>query len=150
MQVSINGRNFIKCQEQCKLKSYKDTGGVLTIGWGHTEGVYEGQIITIQQAEQFLSDDLKEVENDVNNFSQTLKQHEFDMMVDAVFNLGTSFLEWWNNPDPARRGIGTFTRCVSDNGVIYSGLLKRRAMESYIFQCSYTQKALDWIASNIK
>ena len=40
-----------------KLTAYQDSGGVWTIGIGHTKGVCEGQQITEEQAIQFFLDD---------------------------------------------------------------------------------------------
>ena len=43
------------------LTAYRDSGGVLTIGWGHTgSDVFEGQVITEQQAETLYKKDVKE------------------------------------------------------------------------------------------
>ena len=48
---------LIKTFEGCSLKAYQDTGGVWTIGFGHTHGVKAGDVITQQQAEDFLAQD---------------------------------------------------------------------------------------------
>ena len=47
--------------EGVKLQSYQDSGGVWTIGVGHTRGVLPHQIITFQEALQFLKDDLQPI-----------------------------------------------------------------------------------------
>lgn len=156
MITSQNGKNLTKCFEHLFLKVYLDSGGVKTVGWGnisHAKTMNVGDKITLAQAEQYLAEDLKEAEDAVNKFMSTfglLNQAQFDVLVDAVFNCGESFLEWWNNPDPLRKGIGTFARCISDNQIVLDGLLKRRCVESYIFQCGYTPKILTWIEKNGK
>jgi GH24 family phage-related lysozyme (muramidase) len=43
--------------EGTRLRAYKDTGGVWTIGLGHTRGVIEGMTITVEQAAQFFAED---------------------------------------------------------------------------------------------
>ena len=48
-----------KAFEGCWLTAYRDPVGVLTIGYGHTAGVYEGQQISQEQAEDFLAADSK-------------------------------------------------------------------------------------------
>ncbi|PHM58412.1 lysozyme [Xenorhabdus hominickii] len=61
MKISENGLRFIQQWEGLKLKAYPDpaTGGIpWTIGYGHTKGVKKGDVITEQQAEDFLHDDL--------------------------------------------------------------------------------------------
>ena len=51
---------LLKRFEGCKLTSYRDTGGVWTIGFGHTDGVKANMTITQEQAEEFLREDLTE------------------------------------------------------------------------------------------
>ncbi len=52
--------SLIAIFEGCKLTAYKDTGGVLTIGYGHTGAdVTEGLTITQEKAQEFLQADLK-------------------------------------------------------------------------------------------
>lgn len=43
--------------EGCRLTAYQDSGGVWTIGFGHTKGVTAGQTITMDQATTFLEED---------------------------------------------------------------------------------------------
>lgn len=66
MKISDRGIDFIKGFEELRLKAYDDGVGVWTIGWGHTKGVKKGDVITIEQAEQFFRDDLAEFESFVN------------------------------------------------------------------------------------
>lgn len=46
MKINEEGLDLIKRWEGLRLASYYDAVGVLTIGYGHTKSVYEGQIIT--------------------------------------------------------------------------------------------------------
>jgi lysozyme len=50
MNVATLAVALIRVFEGCKLEAYQDTGGVWTIGLGHTAGVKEGDIITMDQA----------------------------------------------------------------------------------------------------
>ncbi|MDE9528303.1 lysozyme, partial [Xenorhabdus bovienii] len=64
MKISNKGLEFIQQWEGLKLKAYPDpaTGGIpWTIGYGHTKDVKPGQVITEQQAEAFLHDDLQPI-----------------------------------------------------------------------------------------
>ena len=85
---------FVKQQEGLKLKTYSCTGGVLTIGYGHTKNVKEGQKITIEQAEQLYLEDIKETTDNLNRRLETLKistkiqQHHFDALFSLSFNCG--------------------------------------------------------------
>ena len=66
MRLSQNGVNFIKSHEALRLKAYQDSKGVWTIGWGHTKNVHPGDVITREQAEQFIRDDFAWVERTLN------------------------------------------------------------------------------------
>jgi lysozyme len=86
------------------LIAYKDSGGVLTIGWGHTGNVIPGQTITEKQALDLLYEDAKESADCVRRFLNNWKnnkeltkkgvpswevtQGQFDSMVSMVFNVG--------------------------------------------------------------
>lgn len=48
----------LKRDEGLRLKAYIDTVGVRTIGYGHTKGVKKGDVITREQAEAFLDEDI--------------------------------------------------------------------------------------------
>jgi lysozyme len=54
MTYSRAAIDLIKQFEQLGIDAYLCPAGVWTIGWGHTEGVREGQRITEGIAEEFL------------------------------------------------------------------------------------------------
>jgi hypothetical protein len=56
--INQTGLNLIKDFEGCVLTAYDDGVGVLTIGYGHTQGVTWGQTITQAQAEELLTEDI--------------------------------------------------------------------------------------------
>lgn len=86
--------DFVKQQEGLKLETYTCTGGVLTIGYGHTKNVKEGQKITIEQADQLYLEDIKETTDNLNRRLEILKistkiqQHHFDALFSLSFNCG--------------------------------------------------------------
>ena len=59
-----------------------------TIGYGHTAGVHEGQVITEAQAESLLRSDLITAELYLSEIRQIDTQGKFDACVDFCFNLG--------------------------------------------------------------
>ncbi len=72
-----------------KIAAYSDAVGIPTIGYGHTHGVYIGQVITKQQAQEFLQQDLRQAEFAVNSLVKvTLNDDQFAALVSFVFNLG--------------------------------------------------------------
>ena len=63
--ISQDGIDLIKFFEGCKLTSYKDTNGILTIGYGHTMTVSANQTITEETADEYLLSDLHNAESRV-------------------------------------------------------------------------------------
>lgn len=92
MTTSEKATAAIKKFEQLRLKAYADTGGVWTIGWGHTAGVKRGMQITQRQAESLLRGDLLKCEKYVDSLHLKLKQGQYDALVDFCFNLGAGRL----------------------------------------------------------
>ena len=50
--------DFVKQFEGRELKAYRCSAGVWTVGYGHTNGVKEGEEISLAEAEQLLVEDL--------------------------------------------------------------------------------------------
>jgi GH24 family phage-related lysozyme (muramidase) len=91
MEISKRGLELIKSFEGCRLSAYRDAVGVLTIGYGHTRGVYSGQRITQEKAEALLLEDLDQYERNVNSWNYIYKwnSNEFDALVSFAFNIGS-------------------------------------------------------------
>lgn len=88
MKTSENGIALIKSFEGCKLKAYKDSVGVWTIGYGNTSYAKQDMTITQAQAETFLKGDIKPVERVLNAMGINYTQNQFDALVSWIFNLG--------------------------------------------------------------
>lgn len=144
MRLSQNGVNFIKSHEALRLKAYQDSKGVWTIGWGHTKNVRPGDVITREQAEQFIRDDFAWVERTLNSDLVTgrdkplVTQNEFDALCSLVFNIGSeAYLD-----STVRRKIKqgdkmaaarAFKMWVYSNHKFIQGLANRRADEVRLF-----------------
>lgn len=92
MHISKNGIDLIKKFEGCVLHTYHDAVGVLTIGYGHTEGVRMGMTVTQSQAEEMLKTDLaNKYEGKVRKYNSTYhwNQNEFDALVSFAYNVGS-------------------------------------------------------------
>lgn len=125
--------------EGCELVAYKDPEGILTIGYGHTEGVYKGMSITLMQAENFLAKDLQRAAFYVNTFVKPeLTQGEFNALVDFVFNLGcerfrsSSMLRLLNDKQFYLASL-EFEKWDHAGGKVLAGLLARRKAEEREF-----------------
>ena len=144
MKLSQKGVDFIKSHEALRLKAYQDSKGVWTIGWGHTKGVKPGDVITREQAEQFIRDDFAWVERTLNadlvagRDKPLVTQNEFDALCSLVFNIGSNaYLE-----STVRRKIKqgdkmaaarAFKLWVYSEHKFVQGLANRRADETRLF-----------------
>ncbi|EBY8534543.1 lysozyme [Salmonella enterica subsp. enterica serovar Telelkebir] len=139
MKTSDNGRAFIRAGEGVKLAAYQDGGGVWTIGYGHTRGVKQGQVINHEQADEFLNNDLRQVESCISErVTVALNQNQFDALVSFVFNVGRqafsdSTLLKKLNEGKYRAAADQFTRWVYDNDQFVQGLYNRRVAERDLF-----------------
>lgn len=93
MKISYQAIAKIKDFEGFSKKAYKCPAGVWTIGYGHTQGVKPGDVITASEAEHLLKKDLAQYEAFVERLNVTSQQCRFDALVDFAFNLGCAALE---------------------------------------------------------
>ena len=141
-KTSSNGRRFIELWEGCKLTAYQDSGGVWTIGYGHTSAaggpkVRPGMEITQAEADAILGGDLGSVEADVNHHvTATLNQNQFDALVSFDFNTGgldrSSLLRSINASDLSRVKAD-LTMWDHVGRAFNQGLYNRRVAESVLF-----------------
>ena len=135
MKASDECINAIKGFERLELKAYKCPAGILTIGYGHTRGVKDGQVITKVQADVLLKGDVLNVENSLNKLNLDLTQGQFDAIVDFCFNLGVQkFLSSTLYRMIAIHAsdaniVVQFRRWVYAGGKALKGLQKRREWE---------------------
>jgi lysozyme len=129
---------LIKQCEGLRLKAYRDSGGVLTIGFGHTRGVKAGQVITEAEADELLAADAQEAAEAVNRHALPCTQGQFDALTDFVFNLGED--RFANSTLLRMHQLGNFTgaaqqfgRWIYDNGRVLPGLVRRRALEAAMY-----------------
>lgn len=140
MNYSKRGLELTKTFEGCRLKAYRDVGGVWTLGYGHTNGVKEGQTCTQQQAEQWLLDDLQVCVSAINQRVHVqLTQGEFDALVDFAFNLGVRSLlgsTLWKYLEAGdfEHAAEQFPRWNHAGGKEIAGLLRRRMAEKAMFE----------------
>ena len=136
MEVSEILVNKIKEFEGVRLKAYRDSAGVLTIGFGHVRGVKAGMKITQKQADSLLRGDLLNVENYVNGLGMKFTQGQFDALVSLIFNIGqgnfaTSTLWAKIQAKASTESIqNEFRRWVYAGGKKLAGLVKRREWEA--------------------
>lgn len=95
LTISKRGLQFIRSKEGLRLIAYKDSAGVWTIGYGHTETVFPKMQITEGQAESLLRNDLMRFEKAIRDLVDVpLSQNEYDALCSFTFNIGVSaFME---------------------------------------------------------
>ena len=129
----------LKSFESCKLHAYRDITGVPTIGYGHTENVHIGQIITEEKAEELLKEDVEEFVDGVNKLVKVnLTSGEFDALVDFAYNLGLANLKKSTllrkvNVKDFVGAAEEFAKWDSAGGKEVKGLLRRRIAEKARF-----------------
>lgn len=139
MKINQTGLDLIKRFEGLETKAYRCPAGILTIGYGHTTGVKEGDTCTPEQAEAWLREDCQVAELTVSaNVNVPLNQNQFDALVSFIFNLGSgnfvksTLLKKLNTSD-YRGAADELDRWVNAGGRKLPGLVKRRAAEKALF-----------------
>lgn len=143
LTTSAQGLMLIKHYEGFRDKAYRDTGNILTIGFGHTGGIKEGDKITELDACNLLLRDLKIFEREINQLiTIKLSQNQFDALASFVYNLGIGTLKtstllgllnqgYYNLiPNQIRRFDHGM---VGGKETVLSGLTKRRNSEAVLF-----------------
>ena len=139
-EYSSTGLALTRSFEGLRLEAYQDSGGVWTIGYGHTgPEVRAGQRITEAEAVALLREDLASAERCVRTAVKVpLSQCEFDALVDFCFNAGrgnflhSTLLRRVNREDFAGAAV-QFGLWVFAGGERQPGLVRRRAAEAAMF-----------------
>jgi len=144
MKVSLDGLNLIKRWEGCRLKAYRDSVKVLTIGYGHTSAagqpvVTESMTITQKQADDMLARDLGKYEDAVQRaITKPATQHQLDAMTSLCYNIGpgafakSSIVRKFNAGDVAG-AANSFLLFNKAGGKVLTGLTRRREDEKKLF-----------------
>ena len=140
MKISQEGLSLIKKFEGLRLKAYKCSANVLTIGYGHTGGVKETDKITLEEADSLLKKDIAKFEEYVSdNVMVKLNQSQFDALVAWTFNLGpgnlreSTMLKKLNNQEYESVPF-EMRRWNKAGGKTLDGLIRRREAESLLFE----------------
>lgn len=137
--MTKQGIELIKKFEGCKLSAYRCPAGIWTIGYGHTNGVYQGQTITQYEADKMLENDLVKFEMGVRNLVGNLPDNKIDALTSFAFNLGLGALRdstlckkvKANPNDLTIRN--EFMKWVNAGGKRLQGLVNRRQAEADLY-----------------
>lgn len=138
MEISATGLELIKEFEGLRLIAYKPvpTEKYWTIGYGHYgKDVKEGQVITKEQAENYLKADLKKSEAAVKQLPQykCMTQGMYDALVSFTFNCGTGNLYKLCDGRPLDVIGEKIVLYNKAGGKVLQGLVRRRKREQDLF-----------------
>lgn len=129
--------DFVREFEGTFLTAYKCPAGVWTIGVGHTAGVKEGDVITGEEAERLLLEDLAATKSALAKYVNVpLTQGQFVALMSLAFNLGVHRMI--KQCPKLMRALNAyrFDDCAAEfadivfvNGQKTPGLVRRRAAE---------------------
>jgi lysozyme len=140
MKLSKVGADLIQKYEGCSLKAYKCPAGIWTIGYGHTGGVKQGQVITQSQADALFDKDVQKfVDGVIKLVKVDINQNQFDALVSFSYNLGigalkkSTLLQYVNKKQFDKAAI-EFDRWNKAGGKVLKGLVNRRNSEEALFE----------------
>lgn len=139
--LGSDGEALMKSFEKLALIAYLDEGDVWTIGWGHTEGVKEGDTCTKEQADAwFEHQDTARVIDALDRMLWTnVSQCQFDALVSFTYNVGIGAEEHSTmlkliNQRLFDAAAAQFLRWDHVKGRVSAGLLRRRQAEQALFE----------------
>ena len=122
------------------VESYLDPVDIWTIGWGFTEGVYEGMTMTIPEAEARLKKEMKKYEISVlDGVKVDINDNQFSALVSFCYNVGAralfeSTLLRLLNQGKYQEAADQFLRWDKAGiGQVLPGLSRRRRAERSLF-----------------
>jgi len=144
MNVSNNGIELIKKHEGCELKAYKDSTGVLTIGYGLTNAcknitgltITASTTITRAQAEKYLIQVLNaKYVPLVNKYDSKYhwNQNQLDAMTSFCYNVGSIDQLTANGTRTIAQISAKITAYNKAGGKVLTGLVNRRRAEKELF-----------------
>lgn len=132
--------DFVKQFEGRELKAYRCSAGVWTIGYGHTNGVKEGDEISASEAEQLLVEDLTAIADDLNRLVNVgVTEGQYIALLSLAFNVGASAIKnstllFHLNHKRFDEAAEEFDKWIYAGGKESEGLKRRRAAERKLFE----------------
>lgn len=134
---------LLKEFEGLVLKAYPDPGSKnglpWTIGYGHTKGVKKGDVITKEQAEEFLKADIQDAINTIKQYVKVpLNENQLGAQASFILNIGegqfrkSSVLKYINAGRLAEVPGRMALYRMNDDKVM-NGLVRRRAAEGALW-----------------
>lgn len=125
--------------EGLRLRSYRDSVGVWTIGYGTTQGIHEGMEIDRAEATKLMERDVVSRALNLTPWLMAPYNHnELSAMLSLTYNIGLagfhhSTLLHYFNLDLKREAADEFSKWIYAAGRISVGLVNRRRVERELF-----------------
>lgn len=132
--------DFVKQFEGRELKAYRCSAGKWTIGYGHVNGVQEGDEISPSEAEQLLVEDLTAIADDLNRLVNVpVSESQYIALLSLAFNIGGTALKkstllFHLNHKRYDEAAEEFDKWIYAGGKPSEGLKRRRAAERELFE----------------
>lgn len=132
--------DFVKQFEGRELKAYRCSAGKWTIGYGHVNGVQEGDEISPAEAEQLLVEDLTAISDDLNRLVNVpVSEGQYIALLSLAFNVGGSAVKkstllFHLNHKRYDEAAEEFDKWIYAGGKVSEGLKRRRAAERKLFE----------------
>lgn len=137
--ISKEGIEMIKEFEGFRDEAYRCAAGRLTIGYGHTKDVKEGDIVSADAAEEMLRKEVRWAENAVRKYVKAnITDSQEDALVSFVYNVGenafrnSTLLRKLNSGD-YQGSAEEFMKWNKAGGRVLRGLSARRGRERELF-----------------
>ena len=131
--------DFVSEQEGRKLTAYKCSAGAWTIGYGHTEGVKEGDTVSPSEADALLVEDLRmHAEALAPYVNAPVTRGQYIAILSLAFNVGVSAVKKssllrFMNLRKVEDAAAEFEKWIYAGGKESAGLKARRAREKALF-----------------
>lgn len=132
--------DFIAQWEGFRREAYKCPAGVWTIGYGHTNGVKEGDSIGMSMARELLVDDIrKAAEALAPVINVPVSDGQYIALLSLAFNVGASAVKkstllFHLNHGRYDDAAAEFDKWIYAGGKESEGLKRRRAAERALFE----------------
>ena len=134
--------DFVKRWEGFRACAYRCPAGVLTIGYGHTGDVKEGDVITYHEADELL---LKDLQSTADRLAPHIKvpvtKEQFIALTSLAFNLGVQGVVRKCPRLMSALNRGDWSACADEfgdvvraGGKVLPGLVRRRAAEAELMR----------------
>ncbi len=142
----VSASKLIAQFEGLRLKAYKDTGGIWTIGYGSTKDPYtrkpvkEGDLISKETALDWLNKDIGQRQVAIRKLLKVpVTANQLSALTSLAYNIGlgafqrSTLLRLLNQKAPIKDVADQFLRWNKVNNVEVKGLTNRRILERELF-----------------